>query len=112
MKKAYDNWTQVIEYDSKSFLGFDQNKSPDAQNDHRIQSQYQPNSFDHLTLPTLPASDHVEHSPVTPGLAVRGNQKHGLMHFRDNYFESGPIFPWKVAYIFSCDVLGISSLFN
>ncbi|XP_042030394.1 calmodulin-binding protein 60 C-like [Salvia splendens] len=75
VKKAYDNWTDVIEYDSKSFLGFDQNKSPDAQNDHRIQSQYQPNSFDHLTLPTLPASDHVEHSPVTPGLATRAHHE-------------------------------------
>lgn len=73
VKKAYDNWAHVIEYDDKSFLGFDQNKSPDAQNDLRIQSQYQPNSFDQLALPTLPASVSAEHSPMTPGLTIRGN---------------------------------------
>lgn len=74
MKKAYDNWAHVIEYDDKSFPGFDQNKSPDTQNDLRIQSQYQPNSFDQFAVPTLPASVPAEHSPMTPGPTIRGKQ--------------------------------------
>lgn len=74
MKKAYDNWTHVIEYDGKSLLGIDHNKSADApQNDLRIHSLYQPNSFDQLTLPTLATSVPAEHTPMNPGLTVRGN---------------------------------------
>lgn len=74
VKKAYDNWTHVIEYDGKSLLGFDHNKNVDApQNDLRIQSQYQPNSFDQLTLPTLATSVPAEHTPMNPGLTVRGH---------------------------------------
>ncbi|KAH6792872.1 Calmodulin-binding protein [Perilla frutescens var. hirtella] len=80
VKKAYDNWAHVIEYDGKSFLGFDQNKSSDApQNDLRIHSQYQPNSFDQLTLPTLLASVPAEHTtPVSPGLTIRGHHDNNV----------------------------------
>lgn len=74
MKKAYDNWTHVVEYDGKSFLGFDPNKSLDApQNDIRIQPQYQPNSFEQLALPTLATPVPAEHTPMNPGMSIRGN---------------------------------------
>lgn len=74
VKKAYENWMHVIEYDGKSLLGFDQNKSSDAfQNDLSIHPQDQPNSFDQLTLPCLPASVPAEHPPMNPGLTIGGN---------------------------------------
>ncbi|KAK6149851.1 hypothetical protein DH2020_017376 [Rehmannia glutinosa] len=71
VKKAYDNWMHVIEYDGKSLLGFDQSKSPDAsQNDLRIQTQDQPNSFDQLSQPSLPAQIPAEHPFMNPGLTI------------------------------------------
>ncbi|PIN10830.1 hypothetical protein CDL12_16577 [Handroanthus impetiginosus] len=71
VKKAYENWTHVIEYDGKSLLGFDQNKSSDAsQNDLRIPTQDQPNS-DQLSLPGFRASVPPEH-PLNPGLTIGG----------------------------------------
>ncbi|GFQ01818.1 hypothetical protein PHJA_002325700 [Phtheirospermum japonicum] len=77
VKKAYDNWMHVIEYDGKSLLGFDQNKGSDApHNDHndlRTQTQDHQNSFDHLNQPSLPATIPAEHSFMNPGLAIGGN---------------------------------------
>lgn len=69
VKKAYDNWANVIEYDGKSLLGFDHNKSLDAShNETTLLQQDQPNSFDILTLPSVPA----EHPHVNPGLTIGG----------------------------------------
>ncbi|KAL8460321.1 hypothetical protein ACS0TY_031244 [Phlomoides rotata] len=74
VKKAYDNWTNVIEYDGKSLLGFDQNKSLDAShNEPMILQQDQPNSFDSLTLPSVPPSVPAEHPHVNPGLTIGGH---------------------------------------
>ncbi|GER27187.1 calmodulin-binding protein [Striga asiatica] len=70
VKKAYDNWNHVIEYDSKSLLGFDQNKGSDSsQNDLRMQT-HQPNSFHQLSQPTLPAPIPAEHPFMDPGLTI------------------------------------------
>ncbi|CAA0826571.1 Calmodulin-binding protein 60 B [Striga hermonthica] len=70
VKKAYDNWNHVIEYDSKSLLGFDQNKGSDSsQNDLRMQT-HQPNSFHQLSQPTLPAPIPAEHTFMDPGLTI------------------------------------------
>ncbi|KAG8385622.1 hypothetical protein BUALT_Bualt03G0064200 [Buddleja alternifolia] len=73
VKKAYDNWMHVIEYDGKSLLGFEQSKSPDAsQNDIRMHTQDQPNSFHQFNLPSLSASIASEHPSMNPGLAIGG----------------------------------------
>lgn len=70
VKKAYDNWMHVIEYDGKSLLGFDQTKSSAPENDLRIHTQVQLNSFDQLNLP---ASIPAENPSMSAGLSVRGN---------------------------------------
>nr|XP_043625114.1 calmodulin-binding protein 60 D-like isoform X2 [Erigeron canadensis] len=51
MKKAYDNWMQVVEYDGKSFLGAHQEKALAPQIDMGIGRQNFLNSFDQLSLP-------------------------------------------------------------
>ncbi|XP_015055958.1 calmodulin-binding protein 60 D-like [Solanum pennellii] len=70
VKKAYDNWMHVVEYDGKSLLSLDQNKTSDApQYDLSTGSQNHPNSFDHqLNLPSLPASTSSEQPPMNSGL--------------------------------------------
>ncbi|KAL0363318.1 UNVERIFIED_CONTAM: Calmodulin-binding protein 60 B [Sesamum calycinum] len=74
VKKAYENWMHVIEYDGKSLLGFDQSKSSNAsQNDLRIHIQDQPNPFDQLSLPNLPIPPSIPAEPPTnPGLTIGG----------------------------------------
>ncbi|KAI3456330.1 hypothetical protein Pfo_012993 [Paulownia fortunei] len=82
VKKAYDNWMHVIEYDGKSLLGFDQNKNSDAsQNDLRLHAQDQPTSFDQFSLPSLPASVPA----MNPGLTIGG--------YDDNIGSRYPIQP-------------------
>ncbi|KAK4485185.1 hypothetical protein RD792_007802 [Penstemon davidsonii] len=85
VKKAYDNWMHVIEYDGKSLLGFEQNKNPDAlHNDVRIRSQDQLRSFDQLSLPSLAASVPSEHLSMNPGMN---------MGYNDNIVGRYPIQP-------------------
>ncbi|KAL2495154.1 Calmodulin-binding protein 60 C [Forsythia ovata] len=74
VKKAYENWMNVIEYEGKSLLGLGQNKiSYVPQNDHGNGSQDQPNSFDHLGLESLAASIPPEHPYTNPGLTIGGH---------------------------------------
>ncbi|KAL3522186.1 hypothetical protein ACH5RR_015020 [Cinchona calisaya] len=74
VKKAYENWMHVIEYDGKSLLSFTQNKSSGApQGDITIGSQTNSNSFDYQTnLPSLPPSIPSEQPSVNPGQAIGG----------------------------------------
>ncbi|KAL7088845.1 hypothetical protein ACP275_13G153300 [Erythranthe tilingii] len=72
VKKAYDNWMHVLEYDSKSLLGFDQNKSSPFESDLRIHAQDQLNSFDQLSVPNLQASIPPENLSMNPGLTIGG----------------------------------------
>ncbi|XP_024987588.1 calmodulin-binding protein 60 B-like isoform X2 [Cynara cardunculus var. scolymus] len=52
MKKAYENWMHVVEYDGKSFLGAHQEKVAAPQIDMGMSQQNYSNSFDHqLSLP-------------------------------------------------------------
>ncbi|KAL4628854.1 hypothetical protein ACB092_05G267800 [Castanea dentata] len=55
VKKAYDNWMHVIEYDGKSLLSYKENKSLDAsQTEVLVNSQDYSNSFDQqFALPSL-----------------------------------------------------------
>lgn len=70
VKKAYDNWMHVVEYDGKSLLSLNQNKTSDAPHyDLASGSQNLSNSFDHqLNLPSLPASTSSEQPHMNPGL--------------------------------------------
>lgn len=55
VKKAYENWMHVIEYDSESLLGFKEGKSTGtSQIDVPINTQDYPNTFEHqVALPTI-----------------------------------------------------------
>ncbi|KAI9191901.1 hypothetical protein LWI28_015193 [Acer negundo] len=70
LKKAYDNWNQVIEYDGKSFLNFKQTKkSNTSRNELQIGQIDYSNALDHqvqvprllATVPTEPSSVHSGH---------------------------------------------------
>ncbi|KAI3498848.1 hypothetical protein L1887_34634 [Cichorium endivia] len=66
MKKAYDNWMHVVEYDGKSFLGAHQEKAPAPQ----IGQQNYSNSFDHQQLslpPPAPQQQPSLNQSVTTG---------------------------------------------
>ncbi|MCD7456009.1 Calmodulin-binding protein 60 B [Datura stramonium] len=74
VKKAYDNWMHVVEYDGKSLLSLGQNKtSVSSQNDLTIGSQNHSASFDQQSnLPSLPASISSEQSAMNSGLNMGG----------------------------------------
>lgn len=75
MKKAYDNWMHVIEYDSQSLLNFRQNKSSGvSQTEVTMNPQDYSNPFDQqFTLPSLPVPVPPEqHSVDSAGLTVGG----------------------------------------
>lgn len=74
VKKAYDNWMHVIEYDGKSLMSLSENKNSDSpQNDLLSGSQNHSNSFNHqLNMPSLSASISSEQPALDPGLNVRG----------------------------------------
>ncbi|KAK3013398.1 hypothetical protein RJ639_009459 [Escallonia herrerae] len=73
VKKAYDNWMHVVEYDGKSLLSSKQVKSGDSQDDAMLCPQSFSNSFDHqLGLPSLSVSVHSEQPSMSPGLTIGG----------------------------------------
>ncbi|KAL5549074.1 hypothetical protein UlMin_004305 [Ulmus minor] len=55
VKKAYENWNQVIEYDGKSLLSFKQSKRPGTSRNELQMLQNSYASDDQLQLPPLPA---------------------------------------------------------
>ncbi|XP_041025178.1 calmodulin-binding protein 60 B-like [Juglans microcarpa x Juglans regia] len=75
VKKAYDNWMHVAEYDGKSLLSLKQNKSLGAsQSDVPTNLQDYSNSFDQqFTLPSLPIAVHSEQPSMdSVGITVGG----------------------------------------
>ncbi|XVF34246.1 hypothetical protein REPUB_Repub18cG0043200 [Reevesia pubescens] len=71
LKKAYDNWNQVIEYDGKSLLNFKQNRRSSAQNELQMGAVDYPDALDHqLQIPRLPVPVPAEQ--VHSGLQVGG----------------------------------------
>ncbi|XVE98741.1 hypothetical protein REPUB_Repub03eG0134000 [Reevesia pubescens] len=77
VKKAYDNWNQVIEYDGKSLLNFKKNRRSSARNELQMGAIDYPNALDHqLQLPQLPVPVSTEQ--VHSGLQVGG--KHSELH--------------------------------
>lgn len=73
VKKAYDNWMHVIEYDGKSLLGFEQNQNSVAsRSGMTVGPQDHTLSFDsQLTLPSLSAAIPQQPS-MNPVLTVGG----------------------------------------
>ncbi|XP_015888112.1 calmodulin-binding protein 60 B [Ziziphus jujuba] len=74
VKKAYENWMHVVEYDGKSLLGFKQPNSSDASQAEapRVSEEYT-NSFDQqFTLQNLPVPVPSDQPTMDPGLAVGG----------------------------------------
>lgn len=67
VKKAYDNWNHVIEYDGKSLLGFTQNKCGGAP-----ETDVPTNAFDQVTLPTLSVPAPPEQPSMHSGLTAGG----------------------------------------
>lgn len=74
VKKAYENWNQVVEYDGKSLMNFKQNKRSNAfQNDLQIGQIGYPDALDHqMQLTRQPASVTTEQASVHSGLQVGG----------------------------------------
>ncbi|MBA0873437.1 hypothetical protein Goshw_002264 [Gossypium schwendimanii] len=71
VKKAYDNWNQVIEYDGKSLLNFKQNTWSSARNELQIGELDYTSAVDHqMQLPRVPVPVPTEQ--VHTGLQVGG----------------------------------------
>ncbi|KAH1033548.1 hypothetical protein J1N35_045722 [Gossypium stocksii] len=71
VKKAYDNWNQVIEYDGKSLLNFKQNRWSSARNELQIGELDYTSAVDHqMQLPAVPVPVPTEQ--VHSGLQVGG----------------------------------------
>lgn len=78
IKKAYENWNQVVEYDGKSLVSFKQNKrSGVSRNDFSAGSIEYPNlrsSINQLMPLRLPVVGSSESASVDSNLLVGGNK--------------------------------------
>ncbi|CAH9130908.1 unnamed protein product [Cuscuta epithymum] len=75
VKKAYENWMDVVEYDGKSLMSLNGKKrSGSSQDDHKSGSQNHSNSFNHQlnNVPSLSPSISSEQSSMEPVLKVVG----------------------------------------
>ncbi|KAL7093156.1 hypothetical protein ACP275_11G025600 [Erythranthe tilingii] len=75
VKKAYENWSQVVEYDGKSLLNLKQiTNSSTSRSDFTLgQVDYSPHSVDNHLLPQrLPLSVPSEPSPVDQSMLIGG----------------------------------------
>ncbi|CAA0809704.1 Calmodulin-binding protein 60 B [Striga hermonthica] len=72
VKKAYDNWNQVVEYDGQSLLNFKQNRKSSTSRDDPLVSSSVTNTFDNQLLPErlpvpMPSDSSLDHSVPTGG---------------------------------------------
>ncbi|KAJ4957690.1 hypothetical protein NE237_024801 [Protea cynaroides] len=91
VRKAYDNWMHVVEYDGKALLGFKQNKTlSSARSELPMGSADYGNSFDQLCLPHLPVPALSDYPSVDTGMA-------GLVSgYDDNLATQYPTQPLQV----------------
>lgn len=89
VKKAYDNWNQVVEYDGKSFLGLKQNKKSNAsRNELQVGQIDFSTALDHqLQLPRLPATVPTEPSSAHSGHPTVGGKFIYLHNIRPSVFH-------------------------
>ncbi|GFS40673.1 calmodulin-binding protein [Actinidia rufa] len=75
VKKAYDNWNQVVEYDGKSLLSFKQSKRSSASRNELLMGPVDySNALDNqLPQPRLPGSVPSEQSLMEPSLMIGGS---------------------------------------
>ena len=75
VKKAYDNWNQVVEYDGKSLLSFKQSKRSSASRNELLMgpADYSNALDNQLPQPRLPGSVPSEQSLMEPSLMIGGN---------------------------------------
>uniref|UniRef100_A0A2P2MH57 Calmodulin-binding protein 60 B n=2 Tax=Rhizophora mucronata TaxID=61149 RepID=A0A2P2MH57_RHIMU len=91
VKKAYDNWDQVVEYDGKSLLNFKQSKSSSTSKDRSQVGQLEyPNSIEQQTmLPQLPASISSEQTSGNSYLQITGyNDNTGSRYSGPSHFHN------------------------
>ncbi|KAJ1434795.1 hypothetical protein SESBI_05155 [Sesbania bispinosa] len=74
VKKAYENWMHVIEYDGKSLLNYNQNKTlTTSQPQAPVGSHNYSNSLDQqISIPILPVPVHTGQASMDPGVSVGG----------------------------------------
>ncbi|KAE9595017.1 hypothetical protein Lal_00041244 [Lupinus albus] len=76
VKKAYDNWTHVIEYDGQSLLNYNQNKIPAPSHSQAATGSHDysiPHSLDqHISIPSLPASVLIGQPSIDLGVTGGG----------------------------------------
>lgn len=81
MKKAYENWSQVVEYDGKTLMSF---KNKKARNELPMgQVDYSNSLNNQLQQPRLPAPVQSEPSALDPGMLIGGMQQ-----FNNKFFMS------------------------
>lgn len=73
MKKAYDNWSQVVEYDGKSLLSFKQLNNS-SQNEVPVESIDYSNAFDQMAPQHFPGPSQL--SAMDPNLLMPGKHIH------------------------------------
>ncbi|KAI4299286.1 hypothetical protein L6164_032760 [Bauhinia variegata] len=73
VKKAYENWMHVIEYDGQSLMNCKQNKTSDtSQLQVPMGSHDYANSFDQFSMPSLPVPIPAEQPSMDVGVRVGG----------------------------------------
>lgn len=71
MKKAYDNWNQVVEYDGKSILSFKQLNNA-SQNELPMRSIEYPNVLGQMAPQRFPVPVPSQPSTLDPSLLMPG----------------------------------------
>ena len=106
MKKAYDNWEHVIEYDGKSLLDFKLNQGIASQNDVPFSQLEFLNSYDHqVTLPTMSVPVPLEQPVMDSGPIVGGM----LLKFRTIIIHMNSI-EKKVGELLECCAVAVTCL--
>ncbi|KAI8570084.1 hypothetical protein RHMOL_Rhmol01G0005900 [Rhododendron molle] len=88
VKKAYDNWNQVVEYDGKSLLSIKQNKRS-SRNELPMGPVDYPNALDNqLTQPRLPGSIPSEQTLMDSSLLIGGYNDNLATRYPSQFLNS------------------------
>ncbi|XP_058226206.1 calmodulin-binding protein 60 B-like isoform X3 [Rhododendron vialii] len=88
VKKAYDNWNQVVEYDGKSLLSVKQNKRS-SRNELPMGPVDYPNALDNqLTQPRLPGSIPSEQTLMDSSLLIGGYNDNLATRYPSQFLNS------------------------
>lgn len=89
VKKAYDNWDQVVEYDGKSLVDAEQvNKSVESENELHVESIDYDVGLDHqLQMPVIPMSV-TSGQQMNSGMPVGGKR----FCFVESQFDGSSLF--------------------